>query len=641
MILLSVENLSKQFGERPLFTEVSFGLMTGERLGVIGTNGSGKSTLLRIIAGLEAPDTGQITLARGTQVVYLHQHPTFDADQSVIEAVLRSDTPVNQLVRAYEQTSAALARAPTDEVLLARLAELTSQMDSLQAWTVESSAHAMLTRLGLAQQLDRPVKLLSGGQRKRVALAQALLAEPNLLICDEPTNHIDTETIAWLETYLQRSNIALLLVTHDRYFLDRLTNSMLELEGGRVYTYSGNYTSFLEQKAAREARTIAAEEARQNLLRKELAWLRRGARARSTKQKAHVQRVYDLMDAKPETSGSPLNIDALARRLGKRVLELQGVSKQYNGQPLINNLTFSLGANDRLGIIGPNGSGKSTLLNLIVGRTLPDSGQVVVGETVYIGYYDQESEELDESLRVIDYIREAAQLVQTETGQVISVAQMLERFLFPAAAQYALISTLSGGERRRLYLLRTLLFAPNLLLLDEPTNDLDIQTLTVLEDYLDTFQGAVIVVSHDRYFLDRTVEQLLAFAADDSGEVRKYPGGYSMYAEFRAAEEAAATSETPKQTSTGSSGSASRTTQPQKDQPRRLSYKERRELGQLEKQIAKLEARQAELTSQINQSGDDYQRYTELAAELAQLETELEQTFERWAELAAVAEAEA
>lgn len=628
MNILSLEDVSKQYSDRPLFKHVSFGLDKADRVGVIGVNGSGKTTLLRIVAGQESPDTGRVVLATGVTVAYLPQNPRLDDQLTVLDAVFAGNAPTIRLLREYEQTSEALVHAPGDPALLERLNALTPQMDILNAWEAETAAHTILSRLGLTEYIAEPVGLLSGGQRRRVAMAQALIDQPDLLILDEPTNHIDTDTITWLEDLLARSTMALLVVTHDRYFLDRVATRMIELDRGNIYTYSGNYASFLEQKTAREVRAVAMEEARQNLLRQELAWLRRGARARTTKQKAHVQRVHNLMEHTPDTPQTALTVDVGARRIGKRVLELEHVSKSYGDRTLIKDFSFSLGRTDRLGIIGPNGSGKSTLLNLIAGRATPDTGRVALGETIHLAYYDQESAGLDESQRVIDYIREAAEMVRGADGSLVSAAQMLERFLFPPEAQWASIAKLSGGERRRLYLLRALMFAPNLLLLDEPTNDFDIQTLTVLEDYLDTFTGAVIVVSHDRYFLDRTVQHLLVF--EGAGTIREYPGGYSLYEDYRTQQLAPQPDPRPQP--------QPKTTAPLRDGPRRLSYKERRELAELEKRITTLEARKADLSEQLNAAGDDYQVYQRLATDLARIDADLEAAIECWAELAELAE---
>jgi len=634
MIILSVEGVSKQYGEHPLFEEVTFALEQTDRVGVIGVNGSGKTTLLRIVAGLELPDSGRVTLSNNMRAAYLPQNPALAADLTVLDTVFAGSAPKIELLREYERATEALAHAPHDQHLQARLNELMPQMDTLDAWDAETAAHAILSRLGLAAYINTPVGQLSGGQRRRVAMAQVLIDQPDLLILDEPTNHIDTETITWLEDLIARSNLALLVVTHDRYFLDRVTSRMIELDRGRVYTHSGNYSQFLEQKATREAQAIAAEDARQNLLRKELAWLRRGAQARTTKQKAHVQRVHTLMEQTSETAQGAVNIDVAARRIGKRVLELEHIGKNYGDQPLINDFNFSLRRDDRLGIIGPNGSGKSTLLNLIAGRVPPDSGQIQMGETIHLGYYDQESIELDESQRVIDYIRDASEHIQDAEGALVSAAQMLERFLFPRDAQWSLIKTLSGGERRRLYLLRTLMFAPNLLLLDEPTNDLDITTLTILEDYLDNFNGAVIVVSHDRYFLDRTVQHLLFFEGD--GTIREYPGGYSLFQAYRTQEEEerAATQAAQPRPRSGKSERKEK----EESGPRRLNYKERRELAALEERITAIETQKAELGERLNHVGEDYQAYQQLAAELAQVDADLETAFERWTELAELAE---
>ncbi|NTU86054.1 MAG: ATP-binding cassette domain-containing protein [Chloroflexales bacterium] len=534
MTILSVESISKQYGPRPLFREVSFGMLKGERLGIIGVNGSGKTTLLRVVAGLEPPDSGRVTTANGVHIAYLPQTPELPAGASVLDAVFAGESPTLRLLRSYEHVSAALAARPDDQALIEQIGALTPQMDAIGAWEAEAAARSIIHELGLAEHIDALVGTLSGGQRKRVAMARALVDQPDLLILDEPTNHIDTDTIAWLEDYLARIPTALLLITHDRYFLERLVGRMLELDRGSVYSYQGNYQRYLEQKAERIAREASAEEARQNLLRKELAWLRRGARARTTKQKSHVERVYDLIEQRPDAAQGSVAIDlAYGRRLGKRVLELKGLSKGYGQRALIRALSLEIRPGDRVGIVGPNGSGKTTLLNMIAGRVAPDSGELIVGETVHMAYYDQEAAGLNEGLRVVDYIREAAELIRGREGALLAATQMLERFLFTPEQQWALVGTLSGGERRRLYLLRQLIEAPNLLLLDEPTNDLDLQTLTVLEDYLDDFQGSVVAVSHDRYFLDRVVTRTFAFEGE--GRIVEYPGGYSMYVQHRAA----------------------------------------------------------------------------------------------------------
>jgi ATP-binding cassette subfamily F protein uup len=629
MTILSIEAISKQYGVRPLFSAITFGLQAGERLGVIGVNGSGKSSLLRIIAGLEPPDSGRVVVANGIQLAYLPQDPYLPAGSTVLEAVFSGTSPTVQLLRAYEQASARLAEHPNDPQLLAELNTLTADMDARGAWEAESAAQSILSELGLAEYVHTNVDLLSGGQRKRVAMAQVLVDRPDLLILDEPTNHIDTATITWLETYLARTTCALLLVTHDRYFLDRLVSRMLELDNGRATVYEGNYTQFLERKAEQLERTAAAEEARRNLLRKELAWLRRGARARTTKQKAHVERVHTLMEQDPEPTRAELSIDlGTGRRLGKRVIEFKGVSKRYGARILLQNLQFELRPSDRVGVIGPNGQGKSTLLNLIAGRVEPDHGEIVRGATVQLAYYDQQSSDLSDDQRVIDYIRDAAELVRGRDGALVAAGQMLERFLFTGEQQWSVIGTLSGGERRRLYLLRQLIAAPNVLLLDEPTNDLDLQTLTILEDYLDDFSGAVVVVSHDRYFLDRVVRRTLAF--EGAGAVREYPGGYSAYAAHQA-ERIVEPAPRPAKPAAAQA--------PRPAGPRRLSSKEQRELKQLEQQISELEQRRKAVGAALNSVGDDYARYSSLAAELQTIDTTLEAHVARWAELAEIAEA--
>jgi ABC transport system ATP-binding/permease protein len=633
MNILNVDSIAKQFSERVLFAEVSFGLESRDRVGVIGRNGSGKSTLLRVVAGLEPPDTGRVTLANGLRLAYLPQNPELNAAHSVLEELFGGEAESTRLLREYEQLSAQLEQRPNDQALHARLAELLPRMDAAGAWEAEARVRTVLTRLGIGDLLDTSVGALSGGQRKRVAMAQALIDQPDLLLLDEPTNHIDTETIAWLEGELARWPGALLLVTHDRYFLDRVVTRMVEIDAGRAAFYSGGYSSFLEQKAAQAVQAEAAELARQNLLRRELAWLRRGARARSTKQKAHVERVQALAAQQGPAKKQELEVvTAAGRRLGTKVLRLAGAQKAFGERVVLRDFSFIVEPGDRLGIIGPNGSGKSSLLNMIAGRLAPDAGVVELGETVQLGYYDQESSALDPAQRAIDYVKEGAEVLRAADGSTLTATQLLERFLFPGPAQYTPIGRLSGGEKRRLYLLRTLMFAPNLLLLDEPTNDLDIATLSVLEDYLEEFAGTLIAVSHDRYFLDRTVDRLLVFEGD--GRVVEFPGSYSAWHEAQEAlqetrrqgdreragrptQNAPAKAPTPLPNPTASGGQ------------RRLSYKEQQELKQLETRIAQLEARQKALYATLA-GGGDYQQAQKAGADLAALEAELEAALERW-----------
>ena len=624
MNILSLESVSKDYGEKQLFAHVSLGVESGERLGLIGVNGSGKTTLLRVIAGTEPPDEGRVTLGSGVRVAFLPQNPQLDDTLSVLAQIFRGENATLGLIAEYERVGEALSHTPNDAALLARLADLQTRMEAAGAWELERRAQAMLSKLGLPNPNAR-IGTLSGGQRRRVALAGALLNESDLLILDEPTNHLDTEMVAWLEEELKRFPGALLLVTHDRYFLDRVVGRMIEIDRGQVFSYAGNYARYLEQRAHRLSLEASAEVTRQSLIRKELAWLNQGAQGRTTKQKAHVERAEALVYSAGPARGRDLAISVESRRIGKRVLELKGVSKAYGGRPLIKNFSYTLEPGEKLGIIGPNGSGKTTLLELIVGRAQPDSGALTLGETVHWSYYDQESAGLNESLRVVDYVREAAEVTISGDGALLTATQMLERFLFPSSAQYAYISTLSGGERRRLYLLRTLLLAPNLLILDEPTNDLDLQTLTVLEDYLDTFSGSLLVVSHDRYFLDRTVERLLVF--DGDGGIRLFPGGYTLYRKMVDADPAPVGA---------SAQQASRPAPAKEAQPsaKRATYKERRELAAVEARIAELEARQASLGSELNAQGKSYTAYQELAEQLAQTGAELDAAMERWAELA-------
>ena len=628
MHLLSVEAIRKQWGETPLFTDVSFGMVAGERIGVIGANGSGKSTLLRIVAGVEPPDSGRIVMRAEMSAVYLPQNPVMPAEQTVLDYLFSADDPRMRLLREHEALVDRLHQDPSDATLLTGLQELNDQIDVLDAWEVEREARTILTRLQINDTTQR-LGVLSGGQRRRVALAAALMQAADLLILDEPTNHLDADTVAWLEALLERRAVALLMVTHDRYFLDRLVTRTIEVERGRVYHYDGGYAAFLAARAER-AETQRADAARyKSVLRKELAWLERGARARSTKQKARIERIETLQAGSPQADESELDISVSSpRRLGKRVLELTGVTKRFDDRVVLRDLTLEIGRGERIGIVGPNGSGKSTLLNILAGTLNPDAGEVVRGETVRLAYYDQESSGLDIRLRVDEYLDEAAALVQSSDGSIITAAMMLDRFLFPPARQRAAIASLSGGERRRLYLLRTLIFGPNVLLLDEPTNDLDLPTLMILEDYLQRWEGTLVIASHDRYFLDRTVHQILAL--DNSGGATGFAGGYTAYAAARRRQEEV---QPPDQKRAKVSVAAL----PKPERRRTLTFKERRELDSAEERIALLETLQRDLNEKIA-AGVDYETLRDLSSQLAQTSDELEALIERWAELSAIAE---
>ncbi len=625
-----VESLSKSYGIKPLLDAVSFSLEDQARMGVIGANGSGKTTLLRMIAGTEKPDAGRIIVPSGTRVGYLSQAPTFAAGQTVLDAVFSGDGAAMKVVRQYEETLHALeASGGMDMDAAERLATLSGRMDAAQAWSLEARAHAVLDKLGITD-TTAPVATLSGGQQKRVALAQALVEEPELLILDEPTNHLDTETVDWLEGYLSSYSGALLLVTHDRYFLDRVTNRMLEVAGGNVQRFEGNYSRFLEVKAE-QAIVQESEQAKlDNMARRELAWLRKGAKARTTKQKARIDRAHALIDRDKPEEELTAEISAVSSRLGKKVVELRGVSKAYGDRTLIDDFTYLFTRTDRVGIIGPNGAGKSTLLELIAGRLQPDSGTVETGPTVTIGYYDQTSRALNDEQRLIDYIEEIAENVVTSDGSVISASKMLERFLFPPKQQYTPVGLLSGGERRRLYLARILMGAPNVLLLDEPTNDLDIPTLVALEDYLDTFPGCVVSVSHDRYFLDRVTDHLFRFEPD--GHLREIPGNYSAWLEIKADEDAAAA----RASADAKKAAASQPPKAAAPAPQAagLSFNEKRELEQIEERIEQAEVRKPEIEAQMVEAATDYERTAELSADMEKLLAQLDTDMERWALLA-------
>ena len=608
MNLVTIEHLTKSYTERLLFDDTAFSINEGEKVGLIGINGTGKSTLLKIVAGLEEPDDGSVVRTRNLYIRYLPQIPEFTQGDTVLESIMR-DNENETHYSSREEMSA--------------------------------TAKSMLNELGIRDH-DARVETLSGGQRKRVALAGVLMSRAELLILDEPTNHLDSAMADWLEDYLKNFRGALLMITHDRYFLDSVVNRIVELDQGKLYGYQGGYEAFLRLKAERLEMAEARSRKRQSILRREIAWIQRGARARSTKQKAHIQRYEELRDQTGPEYDRNVELESIASRLGRTTVEVKDLCKSYGDKVLMKDFTYIFLKSDRVGIIGPNGSGKSTLMKIIAGWVQPDSGTVEIGQTVKMGYFSQENEAMDESLKVIDYIKNAAEYVKTKDGS-ISASQMLERFLFPSHIQYTAISKLSGGEKRRLYLLRILMEAPNVILLDEPTNDLDIQTLTILEDYLDTFPGIVITVSHDRYFLDRVVNRIFAF--EGQGRVTQYEGGFTDYQRTAKAGE----SQAGNRADTGetlTAGGAANTPEAQDGNQAvrrnnwkegqnvtrklKLSFKEQRDWETIEEDIAGLEAAVEELEKEIIRSSSNYTRLNELMAEKDAKEKELEEKMERW-----------
>jgi ABC transport system ATP-binding/permease protein len=636
MSVLTLRSIRKDFGIKEVVRDASFSLETAEKVGLIGTNGSGKSTLLKMMAGLEPIDGGEILTMNGARIIYLPQQPDLNPNRTVLEQVFADSGEQMALVKEYEHLSDQIAHAQGDShALMAQLSRITQKMDAIGAWELETKAKIVLTKLGI-EDLDAKIEQLSGGYRKRIALATALLSEPDVLLMDEPTNHLDALSIEWLQSYLSRYRGAVLLVTHDRYFLDRVTNRIIELDRGELSSYSGNYSYYLEKKAEQEASEASSQRKHQGVLRRELEWLKRGPKARSTKQKARIDRIRDMQTTEFKQGQGKVQISTAGRRIGKKVVELDHVSKSYSDRILIHDFTYKFNPEDRVGIIGGNGAGKSTLLNLITERIQPDAGTIEIGSTIHIGYFDQHSEDLQEALienqRVIDYLKSVAELVKTADGEVITASQMLERFLFPPNQQYAPINKLSGGEKRRLFLLHILMSAPNVLILDEPTNDLDVQTLSVLEEYLEDFNGCVIVVSHDRYFLDRSVDKI--FALESGGTIREYPGNYSVYLDYKKSEDTETPAESAKKVAVSEQPTV---TQSVANKPRKLSYKEKRELETLETQIPDLEAEKASIEHTLyNNPPEGFSELQKLSERLAQLNEEIETSTERWLELAEI-----
>lgn len=591
MNLLTIENLTHAFTERKLFDQADFSINEGDKVGLIGINGTGKSTLLKIAAGLEIPDSGKVTKGNQVTIRFLSQNPDFNEDMTALEAVMHQNK------------------------------------NKLNEWSLESEAKAMLNKLEI-EDFDQKIRQLSGGQKKRVALANILLATTDILILDEPTNHLDNAMSEWLEEYLNQFRGALIMVTHDRYFLDRVSNRIVEIDKGQIYSYPGNYSEFVRLKEARQNMELATERKRQSILKTELEWLARGARARSTKQKAHIARIEEMQERKSPQEDLSVEMNSISSRLGRKTIEVTGLSKSYGEKVLFRDYSYIFLKGERIGIIGPNGCGKSTLLKIINGITEADSGTIDIGQTVKIGYFSQESEAMDDSMKVIDYIREAGEYVQTTEG-TITASQMLERFLFDGTMQWNLIGKLSGGEKRRLFLLRILMTAPNVLILDEPTNDLDIQTLTILEDYLDSFDGIVITVSHDRYFLDRVVRRIFAF--EENGVIQQYEGGYSDYLIAWELRNPSGENQTQIQQKETKSVKI-------KDKKLKFTYQEQKDFETIDEDIEKLENQLKQLEEEMLEAASNYGKLGELMQQKEELLEKLDDKMQRWEYLNDLAE---
>ena len=600
MNLLTMEHLTKSYTDRILLDDVGFSINENEKIGVIGVNGMGKSTLLKIVAGIEDYDDGKISMGSQVKICYLPQTPVFEEAETILQAAVKGN------------------------------------QDELNQWTIEADAKAMLNQLGFTD-FDGKASLLSGGQKKRVALVNALLTPADILVLDEPTNHLDNAMSEWLEDYLIRFKGAVLMVTHDRYFLDRVVNRIVEVDQGKLYSYPGNYSEFVRLKEARQNMELATERKRKSLLRTELQWLSRGARARSTKQKAHIDRIKAMQEMQDIQAEKRVIMDSVASRMGNKTIELSHLSKSYGDKKLIEDYSYLFLKNDRIGIIGPNGCGKSTLLKMVNGLVTPDAGNIEIGQTIRIGYFSQENEAMDDTMKVIDYVKEVGEYITTSDGR-ITASQMLENFLFDGALQWSRIEKLSGGEKRRLYLMRILMSAPNVLILDEPTNDLDIQTLTILEDYLDRFDGIIIIVSHDRYFLDRMVTRIFSFEGE--GRIRQYEGGYSDYLIRKELEglENLEDRKLPDKGKDEEKKSDSKATWKRREQKLKFSYKEQREYETIDGDIADLEEQVERLEEEIAANATNSAKLNELLTQKEEVEQKLEEKMERWVYLNDLAE---
>lgn len=634
-MIVTIENFTKTYGEKTLFKNVDLTINAGDRVGVVGVNGTGKSTFLQAVAGAIPVDDGNMVTMRGLRLEFLTQDKKFDFENTVLMEVFRGISPLMKALRGYELALVEAEAEPKNTDVQRKIMQYTEKIDEMAGWQLESEAKTILTKLGISD-FAAKTGTLSGGQQKRLALATALIQPCDLLLLDEPTNHLDSETIAWLENYLSGRKGALLMVTHDRYFLDNTATKILELDKGKAYTYTGNYSDFLEQKTARIEREQASEQKRQNFLRNELKWLRRGAQARSTKQKARIARYNEVNNQEVDLNRSQVEVGLAGSRLGRTVIELEHVNYKVADKTIIKNFSYTVLRNDRVAILGRNGTGKSTLLNIIAGRLSPTSGKVTIGQTVKIGYFTQMATDMDERLRAIEYIQEAAHYITLADGSKISASQLMERFLFDGNLQWNFISQLSGGEKRRLFLLRILMEAPNVLLLDEPTNDLDLETMAVLENFIDDFSGAIIFVSHDRFFVDRLADKVFVYEPD--GNLRMYAGGYSYYKEKAASEEAlqpTIESSLPKKEKVAATASLKAETK------HRLTFKEQKEYAEIEDVIASKEGELKVVQLQMSKNASDYSKLNELSREQERLQADLDNLLARWAYLEEIAESQA
>jgi ATP-binding cassette subfamily F protein uup len=626
MNLMTLENISKNYSEKPLLNNISLGINSGEKIGMIGVNGTGKSTLLKIIVGAEISDSGSIIKTNGLRIKYLPQNPNYDENSNVLEQVFNSSSKELKIIGEYNDLLEKSSKKQSDE-LNKKILKVQESIDDLNLWDLESDAKSILTKLGI-NDFSQKIQELSGGQKKRISLASALITPCDLLVLDEPTNHLDNDTIDWLEEYLNSRKGSLLMITHDRYFLDAVTNRIIELDKGRLFSYDGNYSTYLERKSERLAMEASIEDKRQNLIRTELKWVRRGALARSTKQKARLQRFDDLVNKETSKQDENIDISVSSSRLGKKIIEINNISKSFGDKKVIDNLDYTIARNDRIGIIGKNGLGKSTLINLINRTIEPDSGTIEIGETVRIGFFSQDDSHMDPDQRAIDYVKEASDYIETADGTRITASQMCEKFLFSSTMQYTQINRLSGGERRRLHLLKVLMMAPNVLLLDEPTNDLDITTLNILEDYLDSFDGVIITVSHDRYFLNRVCSKI--FAYEGNGKIYIYTGNYSDYTIYREIQNIEFEEEIKLSSNPEKNTEKQRSEKLKEKKKVKLSYNEQREYDNIDQDIETLEKKIEALENSTSEFATDFTKLQEILDEKAELEGELEYKYERW-----------